>query len=1212
MRSWLFLTWSAVWAQLSTFPIIFNYIPPSDKGEMVQLCLAQDTLGRLYMGNIQGDLLVYDGKQWEKITTRTEVTSLATDPYTGTIYVGCKSDLGFITIDQQGKLFFQSLRKKLPIINFGEITQIVPTKSCIYFITNERILCYYAKKDFFTVLNREAQEGEIEVLLDAFQEVLFWRLNSKTAFKSHPAGKRLLLPQQGKLAFFAPLKNQVLFGISRFEKTFKTTLWLTDFKKVWRFSPKVDQQIKDKQIFKAIPLKFPYVLLVTKFQGCIVIDVEKKKVVSELTTERGLPDNEIYDALYDGHLGVWIAHNVGLSYVLLFAPIEDLSNLEGLSGRINDIKVYKGTLYVATTDGVFFLTRGEVSAEFIEIEQKIIYEEKHLLRSFAATGRFPTRTRFRERRVQRVKVAKPVKYKRTQKLIRYHFERVGLPSYALRCNQLLIHQGRLYAVTAGGVFEIREKRKGIAIIPHVYARLAHFYKKNPNKLFIIQTEGRILVYERRGEQWIATKDSVDFPPVKKKIADTSGLVSGVEILQVHEDTKGNLYVTCYNEAFYLDFTQGTLARPVIIPFTFYVALQSDPLQKEPGSLIFYKGKTILYDRSRFYHLSLSHRKLEPIEWINGLLGNQTILSACVDGDWLWVQTQESLIKISLKDRGKTSERILWSRIVKEPFRLLYAQGNYLYGVYANTLVRLHKNRLKDTLSLPFKAAVTKVQLGDGTFLRPDLVKDLDYEQNSLRFFLSAPYFIRPEDVVFEYRLLGLNDRWQPLQGNICEFPQLREGNYVLQIRAKNAFRQYSAETSMAQVTFYIHPPFYRTWWAYMLYLIGLFSLVVGLVKINTIRLERQKAYLERLVQERTKQIAQQKEEIERQKEALEKANWELEKSLQTIKQQQQQLIEAEKMAALGQVVAGVAHEINTPIGAIKGAIENLHQSLPQVVNQLPTIFQQLPENQQRLFSKLLLKVLESEVTYRSAREQRTLRRKHEATLIQHGIANAEEIADVLAKIGFQETIEPYIALFQSPLSNQMIEILYALGRLRQNAFVIQNAVGKTQKIVSALRMYAYKGDDQTPETVDLQESIQTVLTIYANYFKRGISLQTHFDPSLKIQGFPDQLTQVWTNLLVNAIQAVGSQGTIEVKAYAQDGWAIVEVIDSGPGIPPEIQNKIFEPLFTTKKKGEGTGLGLTIVKQIIERHNGKIEVESQPGRTCFRIKLPLVGATARS
>ena len=141
----------------------------------------------------------------------------------------------------------------------------------------------------------------------------------------------------------------------------------------------------------------------------------------------------------------------------------------------------------------------------------------------------------------------------------------------------------------------------------------------------------------------------------------------------------------------------------------------------------------------------------------------------------------------------------------------------------------------------------------------------------------------------------------------------------------------------------------------------------------------------------------------------------------------------------------------------------------------------------------------------------------------------------------------------------------------------------------------------------LKDSLETVLTIYHNQIKRNTVLVTEYQDLEDIYCFPDELNQVWTNLIHNALQAMEYKGTLTITLEAAGEYQRVVVKDSGHGIPEEIREKIFSPFFTTKKAGEGSGLGLDIVKKIVDKHHGKIEVDSTVGEgTAFAIYIPAV------
>ena len=149
--------------------------------------------------------------------------------------------------------------------------------------------------------------------------------------------------------------------------------------------------------------------------------------------------------------------------------------------------------------------------------------------------------------------------------------------------------------------------------------------------------------------------------------------------------------------------------------------------------------------------------------------------------------------------------------------------------------------------------------------------------------------------------------------------------------------------------------------------------------------------------------------------------------------------------------------------------------------------------------------------------------------------------------------------------------------------------------------------DQTPvQNVDIVKSLETTLTIMNHKLKRGVTVQRDYQRvPLLVDSFGSELNQVWTNIIDNAIDAMGGKGELRVRTYRADNCVVVEIADNGPGIPPDIESHIFEPFFTTKGVGEGTGLGLDTVQRIVKKHRGNIEVTSKPGDTRFQVWLPL-------
>ena len=350
--------------------------------------------------------------------------------------------------------------------------------------------------------------------------------------------------------------------------------------------------------------------------------------------------------------------------------------------------------------------------------------------------------------------------------------------------------------------------------------------------------------------------------------------------------------------------------------------------------------------------------------------------------------------------------------------------------------------------------------------------------------------------------------------------------------------------------------------------------------------------------------------VERAKETLEEEVSERTRYLRDVMERlrlaQKALVDGEKLAVLGRLSASVAHEVNTPLAAISASVDTIRSSLDPFLPRYGDLVRRLsPEAFEQFLT--LIEHCDRQVSLSHGAEVRKIRKAWNERLTAWEVPGADELSELLSELGLDDVNLRWKPLLFHPQSVTALTLAVDVVGIFRSTSIIGEATAKATEYVRALRRFIFKEDNaRGMEPVDLVANVETVILLLSSELNRGITLVRNFDSRPEIRAYPDELLQVWSNLIHNAVQAMGGRGVLTISIKAQGTMVAVEIADTGDGIPPEIQDKIFDPFFTTKKAGEGTGLGLAIVKDILVQNHGVLEVESAPGQTVFRVLLPTI------
>ncbi len=828
-------------------PFIKTYTPEEYNAAGQNWAIVKDNKGLMYFANNYG-LLQYNGSRWELVTNENSpvVRSLATDK-NGIVYYGASSDFGMMIPDSIGNLSFFSLSKLLDAEekDFNNVWGIHIVNNAIYFQSFEKVFRFNLPID---TLNIEELKKNIKIYTP--ENSFHWSFGLNNTFFVRELGKGLLWDNNGTLELipgaelFADKKIYVMLPYVDGKIliiTRETGMYIYNPKekenKITAFDCPANELLINSYIYGGVPVDNGNYAVSTLANGIIIID-KNGNIIAQLNEENGLLNSQILSIYYDA-IGkiLWFSSGNELNNINLGSPFREWNSLNGLNGVISDIVRFKNYIYISTNTGVYYLE--DSNEEIIQFN--------------AVSG--------------------------------INFESWDLQIISSENNQKLI------VGTGGGVYQIDGDKSKLLGNSGVVIKLKQS-EKNPEIIYLGYIDGF---------------GSAKFLNNKWTFLDRNIHVKNT-ISSIYEAHNGTIYL-------------GTEVAGIIKLKSMYDSIlvidtaMGLPLEGSGFKIYNLNNNIVVAEAKGLFEINNETDMASPYTKFGNEFTNSKhgVFGITKDNNdfWLGIYTNKltrnkvlGIVKLVENSSGVYDKEEAFSKIIPQKIPLaVFPEENYVWIANENGLFKFNKQVSKN-YKQPFNTVISRVSTKNDSILfagyyksdknvsyiqSPSEIPELLFKNNEITFEYSAAFYEHEEQTQYSYRLIGYNENWSKWTTE-TKFPytNLHEGDYIFEVKAKNI---YGTESSTASYKLSILSPWYRTIWAYISYFIAAALFVWFMVVINTRRLKRDKELLEKIVDERTKEIRMKNVELEQQKEEIQAQRDEIEEQRDFVIEQKDQITE---------------------------------------------------------------------------------------------------------------------------------------------------------------------------------------------------------------------------------------------------------------------------------------------------------------------------------